>query len=409
MPDALSKTLPIWCCVVNRVLFPELGIGERGEGGEEEVDYHALFTPPTVVSPSEHAQIEARIPAHVAALRALDIDTAALRAHLRKPLRPIWVTPESHLPSPPSPSPSLSTITTPTTTENDGPEGAVQVFDHFHPIICCTSSRRAGSETAGHGHGYGYVQGAGDDTENWALGLTPALFWAHADELLQPELSEAELQRRVRELVVAAAHADTAGGGGGGERQVAPQVRVASLRDVPPEDHQERALAYVCIVPGGSLDPADWARGPRRLELGLGKNAKIAGRNLRGALPRVCEFVRGFFEGSPSSIGVGVGNDGGKPDKDGDTAPGDDDEPAQNDKSVVVACETGRDLSVGVALALLCRCFDAEGRYDGREAAAAAGFTKSLIKLRLGRIMMALPEANPSRTTLQSVNSFLMG
>ena len=46
MPDALSKTVPIWCCVINRAVF-----GEK----------HELFTPPQAVSESEHAQIERRI------------------------------------------------------------------------------------------------------------------------------------------------------------------------------------------------------------------------------------------------------------------------------------------------------------------------------------------------------------
>lgn len=48
MPDALSKTVPIWCCVMNRVLFPDMGP-------------HDLHTPPQAVSASEHAQIERRI------------------------------------------------------------------------------------------------------------------------------------------------------------------------------------------------------------------------------------------------------------------------------------------------------------------------------------------------------------
>ncbi|KAI1632244.1 tRNA A64-2'-O-ribosylphosphate transferase [Biscogniauxia mediterranea] len=456
MPDALTKTLPIWCCVVNRVLFPELGrgrgrgrgYGERGEeegeeeGEEGEVDYHALFTPPTAVSPSEHAQIEARIPAHVAALRALDIDTAALRAHIRKPLRPIWVTPESHLPSPPPPSPSTTTTLTTTTTADEGAAAAaaVKVFDDFHPIICCTASRRAGSETdtdtdtdTATAGGYSYVQGAGDDTENWALGLTPALFWAHADELLQlqQQLSEAELRRRVQELVASSSASSASAGGGAGQRtrQVAPRVHVARLPLLLPKEEEEEEeeggeraaedVAYVCIVPR-TTDPADWVRGPRRLEVGVGKNAKVAGRNLRVALPRVCEFVCGFFEGRslPSSsfssgADVDVGNNAGdiptqkSRGRRGELDDGDESAQSQKEKSVVIACETGGDLAVGVALALLCRCFDAQGRYDG--GGEAAGITKSLIRLRLGRIMMAFPEANPSRATLQSVNSFLMG
>lgn len=47
MPDALSKTVPIWCAVMNRLLF-----GEMPES-------HKLWTPKEVVGASEHAQIEA--------------------------------------------------------------------------------------------------------------------------------------------------------------------------------------------------------------------------------------------------------------------------------------------------------------------------------------------------------------
>jgi tRNA A64-2'-O-ribosylphosphate transferase len=48
MPDALSKTVPVWCCVINRAVF-----------GEQQK--HELFTPPHVVGKSEHAQIEGKI------------------------------------------------------------------------------------------------------------------------------------------------------------------------------------------------------------------------------------------------------------------------------------------------------------------------------------------------------------
>jgi len=50
MPDALSKTVPIWCCVMNRAIF-----------GEEKKQEMGLFTPPQAVSKSEHAQMEKRI------------------------------------------------------------------------------------------------------------------------------------------------------------------------------------------------------------------------------------------------------------------------------------------------------------------------------------------------------------
>ena len=47
MPDALSKTVPIWCAVFNRLLF------------FDDWDTQNLQTPQWAVGASEHAQIEA--------------------------------------------------------------------------------------------------------------------------------------------------------------------------------------------------------------------------------------------------------------------------------------------------------------------------------------------------------------
>lgn len=55
IPDALSKTVPIWCAVVNRAIakkFPPETPPEWETG---------LFTPPASVSRQEHHQIEKRI------------------------------------------------------------------------------------------------------------------------------------------------------------------------------------------------------------------------------------------------------------------------------------------------------------------------------------------------------------
>ena len=86
MPDALSKTIPIWCSIVNRSLFPT------------KPEYHSLYTPPQAVSSSEHAQIAARLDDFAESFANLGIDTKPLREHISKPIRPIWVTPESALP-----------------------------------------------------------------------------------------------------------------------------------------------------------------------------------------------------------------------------------------------------------------------------------------------------------------------
>lgn len=53
MPDALSKTVPVWCAVVNRAIF-----GVDTKEGEEK---GGLYVPPSVVGESEKVQMEARI------------------------------------------------------------------------------------------------------------------------------------------------------------------------------------------------------------------------------------------------------------------------------------------------------------------------------------------------------------
>ncbi|KAF2446539.1 hypothetical protein P171DRAFT_430672 [Karstenula rhodostoma CBS 690.94] len=160
MPDALSKTVPVWCCVMNRALFSEEGV-------------HELHTAPQAVSGSEHAQIERRIDGFVRDF--LDIckpDVEALRSKIRKPMRPIWVTQTSSIPdAPPS-------------------------FPEFHPIVLCTASRRVNGAEGSEG---GYIQGAADDHEAWSQGLTPTLFWSHRDQLLTT--NEEDLPDLIKRLV----------------------------------------------------------------------------------------------------------------------------------------------------------------------------------------------------------------
>jgi tRNA A64-2'-O-ribosylphosphate transferase len=51
----------------------------------------------------------------------------------------------------------------------------------FHPIVLCTASRRV--TTGGEMSEGGYIQGAGDDSESWSHGLSPPLFWANKEAL----------------------------------------------------------------------------------------------------------------------------------------------------------------------------------------------------------------------------------
>ncbi|KAK1826099.1 tRNA A64-2'-O-ribosylphosphate transferase [Podospora conica] len=335
MPDALSKTIPIWCCVLNRALFPD------------DPSSHRLHAPPSVVSDSEKSQMESRLPEFLAAFLALHPDLPALRVHLEKPLRPLWITQEDQL----SPSP-MSTAS-------------------FHPVVCCTSSRRvAGTEISE----AGYIQGAGDDTENWALGLTAPIFWGHKDELLSTP--EAELPGFIKALL---ASSDAREGVKSDLTMVAPRLFVGTLA-ASTEQLLAEGACVVKLLPKAT-EQTTWAQSPSHIEVGLGKS-KAASRQLREALPAICEFVARYLARTS--------------------------EGQEEKNKVALLCETGKDLSVGVALALSCWCFDDAGNVGSEEARGREAFTKSFIRVRLGQMMTAMPEANPSRATLQSVNSFLM-
>lgn len=61
MPDALSKTVPIWCAVMNRSLFPET------------TEYHPVRLPPNYLGESEESQIENRIDGFVQSLKVTSL------------------------------------------------------------------------------------------------------------------------------------------------------------------------------------------------------------------------------------------------------------------------------------------------------------------------------------------------
>lgn len=171
IPDALSKTIPIWCCTVNRAVATYAGY--TADDGWD-LDLHTL---PSAVSRSEHAQIEARIDGFVDKLLTSGVDMKQLVSQLKKPLRPIWFTPQSYdalMESPP-----------------DFQDAS------FCPVVCLSASEavKSGYQLR---PGYLYVQGSADDEEAWALGLTHSAFWKHRHDILT---SSSECERNVKSLV----------------------------------------------------------------------------------------------------------------------------------------------------------------------------------------------------------------
>jgi len=341
MPDALSKTVPVWTCVMNRFFFPD------------RTEYHGLSTPPAVVGRSEHAQMEARIEGFVQALRGLGLDLEGVKQRLRKPLRPIWCKHESSLPADPP------------------------VFDDFYPVVCCTSSRRVVGGEVSEG---GYIQGAGDDAESWAYGLTPPLFWSHRDELMRR--SEEELPEFIRRLV------EGARVGGDGEPTLIKPTEFLYISTIEAAENSTGTAGSDLVLTTAAQPSTKLKQefGERNLHLNCAPG-KVGSRQLRHELTRLSDFLLRHLSTSK--------DDGALP------------------KRILVTCPTGKDHSIGVALALLCLASNTDGTLrdltDVGENNVTSGLSKHVIKQKLSWISVSIPEANPSRATLQSVNAFLLG
>ncbi|TKA78043.1 hypothetical protein B0A55_02133 [Friedmanniomyces simplex] len=308
MPDALSKTVPIWIAVLNRLLFPQ------------ESGYHVLHTPSDVVSPSEHSQIEARIPAFVESLRELSIDANRLWSTLVKPMRPVWITPASNRMS----------------------EGSHNVSN--------------------------YVQGAADDSESWALGLGPDTFWANTDLLMTTP--ESELPPLIEGIVSETSEITS----------MRPPTLIKPSNSIWVANNAGAEMMYagfdvvICCSVSASTVLAK-ALNDRYIHL-ASSTGKNGSRQLRTELPKLQILPTMLFP----------------------------------DSKILVTCETGRDLAVGVALAILCSLYGSDSTLRLQSTGERPGhMSKTLIKHRLSWIMVSMPDAAPSRATLQSVNAYLMG
>lgn len=191
LPDSFTRTIPVWCCVMNRIVQKyRAEIGNNCDvvvDDEEEWDV-SLYTPSSIVSPKEHSEILSLIDSRVDLLytsKAI-VNPAWLVQKLTKPLRPIWIT-----------EGNVQRYTfSPTTTADD---------NKYFTIICCNPSHYSeGSSSTNHIHwvnhsispdqstvaGYYYTPGSADDDSEWGRGLTPELFWAHYKQIIEPNLTD---------------------------------------------------------------------------------------------------------------------------------------------------------------------------------------------------------------------------
>lgn len=325
MPDALSKTVPIWCAVLNRVIFPN------------KQDSHHLLAPPECVSDSERAQIEGRLSRFADQLRSLQVDEQQLRQRLSRPLRPFWITRESGVPA-----------------------SALDITE-FYPIVLCTASRRvSGAEMSENG----YIQGAGDDNEGWSRGLTPPHFWKNKETLMN--VAEQDLSDIIARILGQDQDAtnDTC------HALIAPTewLSIASLSAL--DNLAQNQYSHLLICGEYPLVKTKFAKNQTYLRCRTGK---LGSRDLRKELHKARSLNSHLTP----------------------------------DDKILVACPDGKDIAVGIALAVLCLHADDNGNFL-EYAATSVPFNKELIRRRLSWIMTSMPSAKPSRATLQSVHDFLL-
>lgn len=134
IPDALSKTVPIWCAVLNYINFGET--------------HDNWLWVPEIVSQTEKAQISEKIKE-----LAAEVERLHLSAQLQKPLRPYWMYPGA---ARPNIDPRYDAVVCVSASQSN--LTTVSIVDRERPIV------------------FDYVPGAADDHELWNQGVCNGTF-----------------------------------------------------------------------------------------------------------------------------------------------------------------------------------------------------------------------------------------
>ncbi|KAG0063666.1 hypothetical protein BGZ89_009723 [Linnemannia elongata] len=516
VPDALSKTIPIWCATINNavqkcalqnqaahedsgetvvgghtlkkeqdesstaITAAEQTITTKDESEAEVAEAAALLIPalngdswdtryhslPSLISRSEHVQIADKIEGFAEKLMRFT-DMTPLTTKLLKPIRPIWLTPQSFL------------------LRHDLPDYSQCAF---LPVICLSASRvvQDGMEER---DGYLYVQGSGDDEEMWSKGLKPELFWENEEYLLEEGISPAECEQRAVEVVKEAKRKLM-------ERSRHRQEQLQERKKVSGSENYGHGLVEggrVHFTPSMELCseikpssiwignnasgriPDCWDAG-FDMVINCGAEIKrhplcefsnsdggvearghitvLGGAGHGGAQATLCVLQKHQWSAidGESSAAIAVEQRDNPPTRKEDekdyyylhlpiaegkkgqhqllemipiaikavhlmfATNNKDSKAIQETRSprILVHCQQGMDRSVGVSLALLVSCFDettgaySSGGSGGGESFVKATASKEMIQRRLFQIMSHRLAARPSRATLKMVNTFFM-
>lgn len=168
----------------------------------------------------------------------------------------------------------------------------------------------------------GYIQGAGDDSESWSYGLTSAVYWKNKGQLLSA--SKEDIASLIQELMLSEKKQDE----DKNIHSILPPLEILYIARLVAAARVENYDGVV-ICDDKSEGTADDSERPKHgnlLSLKCGPG-KLGSRALRAELSRVPAFIVAITSRISSP-------------------------------RILFSCATGTDLSVGVALVVLCLFFN---------------------------------------------------
>ncbi|GAB4852655.1 hypothetical protein Ancab_016870 [Ancistrocladus abbreviatus] len=399
-PDSMSKTIPIWACVLNWSIQNYCNMMDMVPVKDTEsntcnanaectkpvsLDWDCSLHLPLWVSKTEKASIEARLEGWIRQLEASGADIASLAASLKKPLRPLWISQKSVI-------------------------WLNEVPDHdswdFTPIILVSASSSSSvfQQRTSSQFSWTYIPGAGDDEESWARGLTPNLFWNHAYDLINlgPDLCNQNVAEIVEKDRVYRAQ----------RGQNAPQVTIKPQKCLESSDQPSSVESLQIEHLNLKYDGGSPTEDCKLFWLGL-TNISVGTTQL-GAPEVDCilNCDKEMLMSNPSHVYLHLPIMNSKYDRFSllSNLPSAVDFARSNltrGKTLLVCCHDGEDISICVSLVILISLFDDQGLFDNGRSFKETQITKWEMRRRLVFVCKYVTNARPSRGNLKQVYSFL--
>lgn len=414
IPDALLKTIPTWCAVINCILYENMEDDEVlaelrtfDNFTDEDASFvlnlkhdNWLLTPKQMVSRNEHNQILKRIPEFVREVKKLDLfsDTRLLKdLGVRKPLIPTFYYPGCK---------KLKINEDLFEFEHINNSESKNIFYSVHCITASKKTTEQGgsrisvrNETGKKLTSWYYVQGSADDHELWATNLVcqgnlqPKFFWNNIytsegsinRSIIDPDtkyihdwLSDDELILRMNKIY---------------DDSITPHssdkfLDVTSVRNQDSDTGivfgviesnttisniiKQLPFTKTVILLSELYTIEQDEKKPIKLHHYKVSASKKGAKQMREIFPKLIPQIN--IEG------------------------------LSHENTLVILCDSGKDISAGLVVLLLCKYFGMDWKKQNEVLLRP---NKDMVKKQLG-LLLDVRKINPSRNTLQSVNTYLM-